>query len=173
MDADLLREIRLDVRRWPGGRSIRESYEPDVFEPTTLAVMADNWLAGRPGVAELMAAAETDRWTQADAERVLDALTEALADEVARVSEIAAGPAIDATEIIRAHARKAHVARLANERAAGTLPPLQKLVLEAEEVYGRDAAPSVVAGHLQARGHTNATTSNVGKARRALRRKGL
>ena len=163
-------DVRRDLLQWPRGRSIRESYEPNVFEPTTMAVVAE-WLADVPRALALVALAETADWTKEAANELVDLVDEWRARNNAVVAAV--DEEAHAAHTIRAHARKASKKRLENERKAGTPPQLQKLVLEAEDVCGRGAASSVIADHLQARGRTSTTTSNVGKARRALRAKGL
>ncbi|MCO5109056.1 MAG: hypothetical protein M9907_18525 [Burkholderiaceae bacterium] len=75
-DDAMLRAIRHDIRAWPGGRSIRDDYEPDVYAPTTIAVVAE--ACGLPADHPLLARAQTPEWSARDAEALIDLVVEQL-----------------------------------------------------------------------------------------------
>lgn len=89
MDAELMKDVRRDVRAWPGGRRIDDYYEPDVFAPSTLAVLKEHWLGDTPGAVALFARAQTDQWTPADAQELLDLLADRIADDVSASGDMA------------------------------------------------------------------------------------
>lgn len=73
MWTDLLDDILADLMDWPGGRSIDEPRESDVFEPTTLAVIRDTF-GDDPEVARLVRRATTAEWSRHDAARLYAAV---------------------------------------------------------------------------------------------------
>ena len=77
----MLGEIRQDLRAWPGGQSVHAYYEPDLFEPTTMAVILDSFV-GDPEIQRLIRLAETPRWT-------LDAAHELFATVALRLNQAA------------------------------------------------------------------------------------
>src|SRR5690606_34644924 len=61
MNSDLLSDILLDVLKWPGNRSIHDDYEPDLYEPTTLAIIAQIHPDDEQ-IQKLVRLAETPNW---------------------------------------------------------------------------------------------------------------
>jgi hypothetical protein len=76
---DLLDDILADLIDWPGGRSIDEPRDSDVFEPTTLSALSDAW-GSDPEVARLVRRSTTDDWTKADAARLYAAVVRLAGD---------------------------------------------------------------------------------------------
>lgn len=163
---EMLREARRDVRAWPGGQSVRAGdNNDDTFWPSTIAHLADDVLADHPRAQELAGLAETAAWDRAAADELLDLLAEHLAAAADAGTDLAMHDPLERfRQAGRAGARKRDEGR--------DLSPLQQAILRAEDKLGREATSGAISHHLALAGLNHAPT-NVARARRALRNKGL
>lgn len=165
-DAAMLRAIRHDIRAWPGGRSIHDDYEPDVYAPTTLAVVV--LLLGLPADHPLIGRAQSADWAPRDAEALLDLI----ADHLAERASAGAGAAFAAK--LQNAARARGVAAPKNAR----LSPAQRHVLVAAAELGLSGdllvrgTPAKIAIVLN-KSYPNITSSDVARRIREMRKKGL
>lgn len=148
---ELLPDIRLDLRRWVAGTSLDAEIESDVFAPNTLAFLLTEY----PNLA-------IEPW---DVQRVIDQLTDLIAADLRSAHDSVFERRF--TDAARGKNR------IKNQLAAGKLPLFQRLVFEAEKALGINAPNAAITEHLRLRGQAGLRASNVARARKALRDKGL
>lgn len=164
IDSAMLAAIRHDIRAWPGGRSIHDDYEPDVFAPTTLAVVAE--LLDIPADHPLIARAQSPDWGTRDAQALLDLIADRLADA-------AHGSGADA---FAARVRRVENARRSAKKRGEHLSAMQVVVFDAAEKLGLldelfdDGTPAEIARALEKK-YPDITASDVSKRIDAMKGK--
>ena len=137
-----MKDIRRDILRWPGARSIRDHYELDVFAPTTLAIVAE-LLKAAPRAKALIALAQTADWTRAAADELVDLVDDWRVRNNAGIAML--HEEAHAARVIRENVRKSHASRRKKELETGKLPVLQGLVQHGEKIFGPDIGSVVIA----------------------------
>jgi len=172
-DIELFRAIRHDIRTWPGGRSIHDDYEPDIFAPTTIAVVAE--ACGLPADHPLLVKAQTSEWSADAAEKLIDLLIAHLIAGSARYSDA------QFLKHVRYDAAGAAAAATKNKR----LSVMQQAVLDAAKEAPAEDKEGDLSDRLLARGtaakiarrlnrkYPTITSSYVSKRIEAMRDKGL
>lgn len=177
MNADLLKLIRADVRRWPGGKSIHDpDNNDDTFAPSTIGFLVtgamvegkfeNGPLAGLQRARELGALAETAAWDRAAADELLDLFE----DRRAEASDAAGEAAYSAWTRSLRTGRAGAMKRVAIHGMK--LAPLQQRVIDAQAELGPSATASEISAWLATKGFEH-SSSNVAKAQRKLREKTL